>query len=262
MRLKGKTIIVTGSAAGIGREMALTFVKEGAQVLITDQNAGGAREVADQLKSYGAAHIDDLADPGAALRIVEAAMRQFGQIDGLVNNAAYIPRSDIKTTDPTLFDKVMSINVRAPLLLIQAALPHLEAAKGSVLNIGSINAYCGEPPLLGYSVSKGALMTLSRNLGDSLFPTFGVRVNQINPGWILTDNEYKLKLADGLPKDWPSRLPAGVAPSGGLIGPKAIADAAVFWLSDESWPISGTVMDLEQYPMIGRNPPKVVDVEE
>ena len=166
MRLKGKTIIVTGSAAGIGREMALTFAREGAQVLITDQNADGAREVADQLKSYGTAHIDDLADPGAALRIVEAAMRQFGQIDGLVNNAAYIPRSDIKTTDPTLFDKVMSINVRAPLLLIQAALPHLEAAKGSVLNIGSINAYCGGAAPAGVQRFEGCF--------DDAISQFGV----------------------------------------------------------------------------------------
>ena len=258
MRLADKTIIVTGSAAGIGRTMASIFVREGASVLVTDLNEEGAREVAGELGASAAAHFDELSDPAASQRIVEAAMRSFGRIDGLVNNAAFIPRSNIQTTDAALFDKVMHINVRAPMLLIQAALPHLTAAKGSVLNIGSINAYCGEPPLLGYSVSKGALMTLSRNLGDSLFADYGVRVNQINPGWILTDNEYKLKLADGLPSDWPSRLPVGVAPSGGLIGPETIAQAAVFWLSDESRPISGTVVDLEQYPMIGRNPPKEV----
>ena len=258
MRLAGKAIIVTGSAAGIGRTMAQTFVREGAQVLITDINAQGAQEAAGELGPGASVHIDDLRDEEAPARIVEAAMTQFGQIDGLVNNAAFIPRSTIQSTDSMLFDKAMHINVRAPMLLIQAALPHLSASRGSVLNIGSINAYCGEPPLLAYSISKGALMTLSRNLGDSLFGEFGVRVNQINPGWILTDNEYKLKLADGLPADWPGRLPKSVAPSGGLITPQTIANAAVYLLSDESVPISGTVMNLEQYPMIGRNPPKEV----
>ena len=258
MRLADKAIIVTGSAAGIGRTMACTFASEGAKVLITDINSVGAREIANELGSGAAVHIDDLEDPEASERIVEAAIRHFGRIDGLVNNAAFIPRSTIQTTDVELFDKVMYVNVRAPMLLIRSALPHLKASRGSVVNIGSINAYCGEPPLLGYSMSKGALMTMSRNLGDSLFAEFGVRVNHINPGWILTDNEYKLKLADGLPPDWPGRLPALVAPSGGLIGPETIANAAVFWLSDESVPVSGSVVNLEQYPMIGRNPPKEV----
>ena len=258
MRLAGKVIIVTGGAAGIGRAMVQAFVREGAQILVTDRNSIGAQHVAAELGSAAAVHIDDLVDPESPTRIVEAAINQFGHINGLVNNAAFIPRSDIISTDTDLFDQVMHVNVRAPLLLIQAALPHLSWAKGSVLNIGSINAYCGEPPLLAYSMSKGALMTLSRNLGDALFSAFGVRVNQINPGWVLTENEFKLKLADGLPEDWPSRLPDLIAPSGGLINPQTIAQAAIYWLSDESIPVSGTVVDMEQYPMIGRNPPKEV----
>ncbi len=258
MQLESKAIIVTGSAAGIGRAIAQRCVREGARVLITDRNADGAHEVAAELGDAAAVHIDDLADPAVPARIVAAALRSFGRVDGLVNNAAYIPRSDVNSTDVVLFDRVMHVNVRAPMLLVQAALPHLSKAKGSVLNIGSVNAYCGEPPLLAYSMSKGALMTMSRNLGDALFGAYGVRVNQINPGWVLTDNEFKLKLADGLPPDWPSRIPRTVAPSGGLVSPETIAAAVVYWLSDASRPVSGTVVDLEQYPMIGRNPPKEV----
>ena len=258
MQLKGKVIIVTGSAGGIGRCIAQTCVREGAKVLITDRKADGAQQVADELGNAAAAHIDELSDLSAPTRIVMAAMRSFGRLDGVVNNAAFIPRSDVKSTDAALFNKVMNVNVRAPMLLIQAALQHLSDARGCVLNIGSVNAYCGEPPLLAYSMSKGALMTMSRNLGDALFGEYGVRVNQINPGWVLTDNEFKLKVADGLPEDWPSRIPRAVAPSGGLISPETIAAAAVYWLSDASRPITGAVVDLEQYPMIGRNPPKEV----
>ncbi len=259
MQLAGKVIIVTGSAGGIGRAIAQHCVQEGARVLITDQNETGATQTVEMLGRAAAGHIDDLQDAAAAQRIVQAAISAFGAIHGLVNNAAYIPRSDILTTDSDLFDRVMAINVRAPMLLIQAALSYLKKTGGSVLNIGSINAYCGEVPLLAYSISKGALMTLSRNLGDGLHHHYGVRVNQINPGWVLTDGEFRLKVADGLPEDWPGRLPRMVAPSGGLVSPETIAAGAIYWLSDASRPVSGAVVDLEQYPMIGRNPPKAVE---
>ncbi len=255
--LQDKAIIITGSATGIGRAIARRCVAEGARVLIHDREES-ARLVVEELAPHAALYLDDLTDPDAPTRIIEAGVNAFGRLDGLVNNAAFIPRSDIRTTDTALFDTVMAINVRAPLLLIQAALPHLEASKGCVLNIGSVNAYCGEPPLLAYSISKGALMTLSRNLGDALHFYHGVRVNQINPGWVLTENEYRRKVEENLPEGWPDHLPRAVNPSGRLIQPETIAAASIYWLSDASRPISGSVVELEQYPIIGRNPPKEV----
>jgi NAD(P)-dependent dehydrogenase (short-subunit alcohol dehydrogenase family) len=131
-------------------------------------------------------------------------------------------------------------------------------SRGSVLNIGSINAYCGEANLLAYSISKGALMTLSRNLADALGCS-GVRVNHFNVGWVLTANEYEQKLADGMPADWPEQVTPQFAPSGRILQPEEIAAAAVYWLSDESRPISGSVVELEQYPIVGRNPLKTAD---
>jgi NAD(P)-dependent dehydrogenase (short-subunit alcohol dehydrogenase family) len=256
MQLQNKTIIVTGSATGIGRAIARYCVAEGARVLIHDRDEDGARAVADELAPHAACHIDDLLDPEAPARIVAAAVDAFGGLDALVNNAAAIIRSNIHSTSTDLFDRSIAVNVRAPLLLIQAALPHLEAAEGCVLNIGSINAYCGEESLLAYSISKGGLMTLTRNLGDALHFHHGVRVNQINPGWVLTENEYRYKMEEGLPADWPERLPKDVNPSGRLTRPETIAAAAVYWLSDASRPISGAVVELEQFPVIGRNPPK------
>ena len=87
--------------------------------------------------------------------------------------------------------------------MIQAALPHSEADRAAVLNIGSINGYCGEANLLAYSISKGGLMTLSRNLADALGRD-EVRVNHFNVGWVLTPNEYQQKIADGLRPTGPS----------------------------------------------------------
>jgi NAD(P)-dependent dehydrogenase (short-subunit alcohol dehydrogenase family) len=172
-----------------------------------------------------------------------------------VNNAASVARNDLAHTDAAFFDQMMATNVRAPLLLIRAAHAHLKESKGCVLNIGSINAYSGESHLLAYSISKGALMTLSRNLADALCYE-GIRVNHFNVGWVLTPNEYKQKIVDGFPQDWPEHLDPMFAPSGGILPPEKIAAAAVYWLSDESRPISGSVLELEQYPVIGRNPTK------
>lgn len=150
----------------------------------------------------------------------------------------------------------MAVNLRAPMLLVQAGLEHLTRSRGCVLNIGSNNAYAGEENLLAYSISKAGLMALSRNLGDTLHRHHGVRVNHFNVGWVLTENEYRYKMDDGLPEDWPASLSKVVAPIGRLMKPEEIARMAVVWLSDQSRPFSGTVVDLEQYPFLGRNPPR------
>ncbi len=258
MRLEGKAIVVTGSTTGIGRAIAERCVQEGARVLVHGRSEGRGRELVQKLGPRAMLHIDDLLDPSAAERIIASAMNSFGKLDAVVNNAAFVIRSDIHSTDAELFDKVIATNLRAPLLLIRAALEQLRKSNGCVLNIGSINAYCGEEALLAYSVSKGGLLTLSRNLGDTLNFHFGIRVNHFNVGWVLTDNEYRYKIEDGLPPDWPERLPRALSPSGRLIRPEEIAAASIYWLSDESRPISGSVVELEQFPVIGRNPPKEV----
>jgi NAD(P)-dependent dehydrogenase (short-subunit alcohol dehydrogenase family) len=255
MRLKDKVILVTGSTTGIGEAIARRVVDEGARVVIHGRDRERGEAMARQWPGRAVLALWDLADPAAAPRLVEAAINAFGRLDAVVNNAASVARSDLQTTDAEFFDRVMAVNVRAPLLLIRAAFGHLKESRGCVLNIGSINAYCGEANLLAYSVSKGALMTMSRNLADALAYD-GVRVTHFNVGWVLTPNEYKQKIADGLPQNWPEKLEPQYAPSGRLLAPADIAAAAVYWLSDESRPISGSVLELEQYPMIGRNPTK------
>lgn len=259
MRLKNKIIIVTGSTTGIGKAIALRCVAEGARVVVH----GLERDLGEAVvKEIGAdksvLHIEDIAGEGAAQRLVDCAINSFGNLDAIVNNAAWVVSSDIHTTDLVMFRKVMEVNTLAPFALIQAALPYLTKSHGSVLNIGSVNAYSGEPNLLPYSISKGALMTMTRNLGDSLHREYGVRVNQINPGWVLTEREIQRKREQGLDDDWYKQIPNVFAPAGRILFPEEIAAAAVYWLGDESGPISGQVVDLEQHPFIGRNPPKDV----
>jgi NAD(P)-dependent dehydrogenase (short-subunit alcohol dehydrogenase family) len=256
-RLEGKVIIVTGSTTGIGEAIARRCVAEGARVLIHGLEREAGEAVVASLEGHAVFHHDDLSDPPAAGRIVSAAVAAFGKLDGLVNNAAMVVRGRIGDVTPAFFDLVMAVNVRAPLLLIQAALPHLEKTRGVVVNIGSVNAYSGEENLLPYSISKGALQTMSRNLGDSLHRCHGVRVNQINPGWVLTENERRYKHAEGMAEDWPAHLPKLYAPSGRIFRPDEIAATVALFLSEEFGPVSGAVIDLEQHPFIGRNPPKL-----
>jgi NAD(P)-dependent dehydrogenase (short-subunit alcohol dehydrogenase family) len=253
-RLAGKAILVTGSSTGIGEAIARRCAAEGARVFIHGLEPAETQRVADSLGAPF--HCDDLADPSAAARTVQAAHQALGRLDGLVNNAAWVVRGRLEDVTPEFFDRVMAVNVRAPLLLIQAALPHLAQTRGAIVNIGSINAHCGEENLLPYSISKGALQTLSRNLGDTLHRQHGIRVNQLNPGWVLTENERLTKQKEGMSPDWPEHLPPMFAPAGRILKPEEIAAVAALFLSDEAGPVSGSVLELEQFPVIGRNPPK------
>ena len=257
MRLKDKVIIITGSCTGIGKAIAQRCVTEGARVLIHGLEKDLGEALVKELGTDKAAlHIEDLIAEGAPERIVHTALSAFGKLDAVVNNAAMVGQGNIHTTDLPFFRRMLETNTLAPFALIQAALPELRKTRGAVLNIGSVNAWSGEPNLFPYSVSKGALMTLTRNLGDTLMREDGVRVNQINPGWVLTENEAKRKREHGLDEDWYTHVPKVYAPAGRILWPAEIAAAAVYWLADESGPISGQVVDLEQHPFIGRNPPK------
>jgi NAD(P)-dependent dehydrogenase (short-subunit alcohol dehydrogenase family) len=257
MRLQNKVIIITGSCTGIGKAIAMRCVAEGASVIIHGLEKNLGEEVTAEIgKEKAVLHIEDITAEGAAQRLVNLALETFGRLDAVVNNAAIVVSSNIHTTDPAFLRRVIEVNTIAPFSLIQAALPQLRKAKGCVLNIGSVNAWSGEPNLLAYSISKGALMTMTRNLGDTLHREDGVRVNQINPGWVLTETETKRKREHGLAEDWYKEIPTVYAPAGRILSPAEIAAAAVYWLADESGPVSGQVVDLEQYPFFGRNPPK------
>jgi NAD(P)-dependent dehydrogenase (short-subunit alcohol dehydrogenase family) len=118
---------------------------------------------------------------------------------------------------------------------------------GSIINIGSVNAYIGEPKLGPYAVSKGGLMTLTKNAASTL-NKYRIRVNQLNVGWTLTEGEHRVKLEEGKGDDW---LEAATAtrPFGRLLLPRDIAHAAAYFASDESALITGAVLDMEQYPV-------------
>jgi NAD(P)-dependent dehydrogenase (short-subunit alcohol dehydrogenase family) len=252
-KMKDKVCLITGSTCGIGESIARLFLAEGASVLVTGLKGSLTWDV-DSYAGRTDLVYDDLSDIETPKRLVDAALARFGRLDVLVNNAASTARFDAAATTAGVFDQMMAINVRAPLLLCLAAFSPLKQSGGCILNIGSINGYCGETALLPYSISKGALHTMSRNLANAWGPDH-IRVNHFVLGWILTPNEYQVKLKDGLAENWHLNPPEDSVPFGTMTSPEAIAAAALYWCSADSWPLSGNTIELEQFP-IGRNPPK------
>ncbi len=261
MLLQDKVVLVTGSTAGIGAAIAERCVAAGARVMIHGRNEERAKKIKKALGEAAEYTLCDLLDADIHNKLVAATVKSFGRIDVLINNAGIYPRNNIDDLTEALFDRVMTVNLKVPMFMIQEAVQHFrKQGGGTVVNIGSINAHCGQTDILVYSASKGALMTMTRNLGDALGAE-NIRVNQLNVGWTVTENEHFLKLEEGYPEGWQSHVPKLYAPSGRLLQPDDIAKHAVFWASDLSAPANGQVYELEQYPMIGRNLLNKLDIE-
>jgi hypothetical protein len=255
-RFTGKVALVTGATRGIGEHIARRLSSEGAKVAICGRS-----------EAEGTALMLELGGPERALFIqadlsrvedcqgvVDATVDCFGRLDVLVNNAASVSRGTLEDTTAEQFDAMMAINLRAPFLIMQRALPTFknqfqrEQVGGVIVNIASVNSYVGAPNLMAYSASKGGLVTLSRNLGNSLSP-WRIRVHALNVGWTLTDGEKVVQREqEKAPEDWAERI-GETRPWGRLLLPEDIAAVACFVASDEARVFSGEVIDLEQFPM-------------
>jgi NAD(P)-dependent dehydrogenase (short-subunit alcohol dehydrogenase family) len=249
--LQNKVALVTGSSSGIGRGIAEHFGALGAHVVVHGRAEREANAVRDRIRAAGGTaecRIADLADIAACRGVVRFTIEKFGGIDVLVNNAASVARGYIEDVPVELWDAIMAVNLRAPFLCLQEAVKSMKTrGGGSIVNIGSVNAYIGEPKLGPYSVSKGGMMTLTRNAAASL-NRYRIRVNQLNVGWTLTEGEERVKRTEGKGPEWLEEAIA-TRPFGRLLSPHDIALAAAYFASDDSALITGAVTDLEQYPV-------------
>lgn len=249
--LARKAALVTGSTSGIGCGIAEYFAELGARVVVHGRQERQAREIVERLRAAGheaAFVVADLADVEACRRTVRFTIETFGGIDVLVNNAANLARGYLEDVPVELWDAIMHVNLRAPFLCLQEAVKSMKTrGGGSIVNIGSVNAYIGEPKLGPYSVSKGGMMTMTRNAASTL-NRYRIRVNQINVGWTLTEGEDRVKRTEGKGDEWLEEAVA-TRPFGRLLSPRDVALAAAYFASDDSALVTGAVMDLEQYPV-------------
>jgi len=245
--LEGKVVIVTGGTSGLGRCIAILCAGAGARgVLVTGRDAArGAEVVAKINREWGEAAFVavDLGDETAATKIMDAAIAAFGTVDLLVNSAAAcFPRGDLETTSPELWDTMMTTNVKAPFLITQALARHLKQrrARGAVVNIGSCAAHGGAPFILAYSCSKAALACFTKNTAAELRP-HGIRVNQVNMGWCLTEAEDRGQSATN--PNWLSEADAA-SPSGRILRPEDTAASVLHLLSEASAMVTGAILDI------------------
>ena len=193
--LDGHTVIVTGAATGIGQAFAIGCAAQGANVVVADMNA--ADETVATIEAAGGRAIAvrvDVADDASTRAMAEAALKRFGRIDGLINNAAYfreVKLTPFEELDPAQWERIFAVNVKGVWQCCKAVMPALRergsaGGGGSIVNIASVVAVAGQPGYLHYVASKGAVLAMTKGLAKECGP-HGVRVNVIAPGFVITD---------------------------------------------------------------------------
>jgi len=250
-RVAGKVAIVTGGTQGLGEAIARMFAARGAAgIVICGRNAKKGKAVAADIAT-NATKVRfvqaDLSKVEDCRKVVAEADKAFGRVDTLVNVAATTDRGTILDTSAELFDAMFAINARAPFFLIQDAAKVMRREKiaGTVVNIQSMSAHGGQPFLAAYSVSKGALATLTRNAAYGLLK-HRIRVNGLNIGWMATPGEDAImKLRHDAKDGWLEEANAS-QPFGRLIDPREVAKAVAYLASAESGLMTGSNIDFDQ----------------
>lgn len=247
MTFTGKVVIVTGATSGIGRTTAEAFGRERASVVVVGRDETGLAEAANAVRLAGgrpAMCRADVTADDAPERIVKTAVDEFGAIDVLVNAAGVIASGSLEATSDEVWDRMMSVNARAPFRLMRAALPHLTARKGAVINVSSVNGLRSFPGVLAYCVSKSAVDQLTRCAAIELAP-LGVRVNAVNPGVTVTNLHRRSGMDDSQYAAFLERSKT-THPLGRPGQPADIAEMIVFlasekasWMTGETIPIDG-----------------------
>ena len=256
--LQGKIIAVTGSTQGLGEEIARLSAERGAGgIVVTGRSSARGEAVAERLTTERCRTVfvqGELQQPTSCHEIIARIDEEFGRLDGLVNAAACTERGTLEDTSVDHWDKFMAVNLRAPFLLMQGAVRIMQRERqgGSIVNILSMSAHGGTPNLTPYSVSKGALATLTKNAAHSQ-RQHRIRVNALNIGWMATPAEHAVQTLEGQPANWLEAADEG-SPFGRILRPRDVAGMVTYLLSDQSCMMTGALIDFDQHVLGIYNP--------
>jgi NAD(P)-dependent dehydrogenase (short-subunit alcohol dehydrogenase family) len=237
-RLDGKICVITGAGGGMGREAALLFSEEGAQVCVADVNLEAAEAVASEARDAFAQQVD-VADEASVKAMMDATVERYGGIDVLYNNAGISPNDDASVLDTSVdaWDRVQAVNTKGVFLCCKHGIPHLQQrGGGSVINVSSFVAILGAATSqISYTASKGAVLSMTRELAVQ-FARENIRVNALCPGPVETP------LLLSIFGDDPAALERRRThwPMGRLAKPREIVNGALFLASDESSYVTGS----------------------
>ncbi len=184
-----KILLITGATSGIGKATALRFAQAGASVAAVGRDETALSELCQQLDEIGAQCLGipaDLSREEETVTVISKTLAHFGGIDVLVNAAGHISSGTSETTSLAAWDAMLDINLRAPFILMQKALPTIIERRGNIVNVSSVTGLRAFPGVLAYCVSKAGLDQLTRCAALELAAK-GVRVNAVNPGVVITD---------------------------------------------------------------------------
>ncbi len=244
--LAGKVALITGASSGIGRATAQTFARAGADLLLTGRNAEALAEVASEAGEEGQRVVVEaleLTEPDAAARLVAAVQEHFGRLDALVNAAGIIGSGSIEDTADDAWSHMMAVNVDTVFRLTRAAVPHLKASRGTVVNVSSVTGTRAFPGVLAYCVSKAAVDQLTRCAALELAPA-GVRVNAVNPGVVVSQLHRRGGMDDETYSTFLEHS-AETHPLGRVGRPQDIADAILFLSGPDSDWITGETLSVD-----------------
>jgi len=241
--MKGKAVLVTGAASGLGRASALKLAQAGADVCLVDMNAAGLEETAQQLRALGVralVHATDLCIRDNCVAAVAAAVAAFGRLDALCNVAGIIVMCNVYEMRAVDFEKTLAVNLSAPFYLIQAAIPHLLETKGAVVNVTSSAAHIGEAYAVAYCATKAGLSHMTKALAMEYMHK-GIRFNAVAPGGMLTNIAANVKM----PADIDYTLMKRYTGLRGLVEVDDVASMVAFLASDAARGYHGTSVSID-----------------
>jgi NAD(P)-dependent dehydrogenase (short-subunit alcohol dehydrogenase family) len=243
-RFEGRVAIVTGAASGIGRATALRLAAEGARVACADVAAQGLEETAKRIEQDGGQALAlacDVSDETAVRGLVDRAVDRFGALHALCNVAGILRFDHTHELSLADWQRVLTVNLTGTFLACRAAIPHLLATRGAIVNTSSTAALAGHPWTAAYSASKGGVLALTYTLAIE-YGKQGLRANAVCPGAVETPMHQAFRLPEGAD----AKLLRRIMPFDGQFrGPEVVAAAIAYLASDESAHTNGVALRID-----------------